>query len=112
MERQRIEADRGRAGHRRGQPLDGGVPIGAFHQPQRPHGPLGVLRGRRRMPERSSLSHVCEELARGLQPSGRRGDGDARGKLAGQRLHRVQLMHGQVTLQLGRATPDLRPRGR
>ena len=104
---QRVETHGGRAGHRRSQSLDGGVPIGPLDQPQRPRGPLGVegRAGQRR--RRRVARRTLQALSRGVEPRGRCADRRARGKLTGNRLHGVQFVNGQIALQFGCAAPDL-----
>ena len=45
-----------------------------------------------------------------LEPPRRRTDGRPQGKLSGKRLNGVQSMKGQIALQFGSATADLRAR--
>ena len=100
-------------GHRRGEPLDGGVPVGPFDQPQRSHRPLGVYaRPPGASPDGELSVARLQALSRAHRATSRpTATGRARGKLAGQRLHRVQLAHGQMALQFGRAASRSAPRG-
>ena len=86
--RQRVEAHGGRTGHRRGQPLDRGLPVGPLDQPQRPRGPLGA-EGRAGAVAGGQLPVAqLQALPRGVEPRGRcRRTGVRDGKLAGDRLH-------------------------